>query len=153
MIVRKSHLEACLKSRSDEAYFVPGVQCHLPVIINIIILIAVDDTETIKRWGWLQTSVIQSWQGHFPDRRSAGANPQPWMVMMMMAIMTAMMAIMTMMTMMMMMMVTSTDQASAGFWGDYNCDLPSRTFTAMVIVDFMIRKKVYIMSPIERDLL
>ena len=34
--------------------------------------------------------------------------------------------------MIMMMMVTSTDQASAGFWGDYNCDLPSRTFTAMV---------------------
>ena len=103
MIVRKSHLEACLKSRSDEAYFVPGVQCDLPVIINIIVLIAVDDTETIKRSGWLQTSVIQSWQGHSPDRRSAGANPQPWMVMMMMAIMTAMMAIMTMMTMMMMM--------------------------------------------------
>merc|ERR1712223_301020 len=24
------------------------------------------------------------------------------------------------------------DQAGAGFWGDYNCDLPSRTFTAMV---------------------
>ena len=102
MIVRKSHLEACLKSRSDEAYFVPGVQGDLPVITNIIILIAVDDTETIKRWGWLQTSVIQSWQGHSPDRRSAGANPQPWMVMMMMAIMM-MMTMMMMITMMMMM--------------------------------------------------
>ena len=24
-------------------------------------------------------------------------------------------------------------EAGAGFWGDYNCDLPNRTFTAMVL--------------------